>query len=110
MRIAWVVPGSIDQLTGGYLYDARIVDGLRERGHSVRVVDLRQRLWPLDPAAGWGLVRALGPATWDVAVVDELAHPAMAPGLPVARQRTRGRPIIGLVHHLRCSEPAPRFA
>jgi glycosyltransferase involved in cell wall biosynthesis len=33
----FVVPGSLDQRTGGSLYDARIVDGLRRRGWAVEV-------------------------------------------------------------------------
>jgi hypothetical protein len=28
-EIAFVVPGRLDQLTGGYLFDRRIVEGLR---------------------------------------------------------------------------------
>ncbi len=48
--IAFIVPGRLDQLTGGYLYDRRIVEGLRERGRAVRVVELSAR----DPANGAG--------------------------------------------------------
>ena len=42
-EIAFVVPGRLDQLTGGYLFDRRIVEGLRARGRSVRVIELSQR-------------------------------------------------------------------
>ena len=35
-----VVPGALDQFTGGYLFDRRVVDGLRAAGRSVRVVEL----------------------------------------------------------------------
>ncbi len=38
--IALVVPGRLDQLTGGYLFDRYIVAGLRARGRDVRVVEL----------------------------------------------------------------------
>jgi len=39
-EIAFVVPGRLDQLTGGYLFDRRIVEGLRARGRVVRVIEL----------------------------------------------------------------------
>ena len=39
-EIAFVVPGRLGQLTGGYLFDRHIVEGLRSRGRSVRVIEL----------------------------------------------------------------------
>jgi len=42
-EIAFVVPGRLDQLTGGYLFDRRIVEGLQARGRVVRVIELSQR-------------------------------------------------------------------
>src|SRR6516164_429862 len=47
MEIAFVVPGRLNQLTGGYLFDRRIVEGLRARGRQVRVIELSTR----DPSA-----------------------------------------------------------
>ena len=115
-RLGWLVPGPLDQPTGGYLYDARMVGGLRARGWRVEVVDLGLRWWPVDVRGTVRLVRAVAGRGWDLVVVDELAHPAMALGLPLARARLaqpcsgttrRARPpVIALVHHLRCSEPA----
>ena len=39
-ELAFVVPGRLDQLTGGYLYDRHVIDGLRSRGHAVKVIEL----------------------------------------------------------------------
>ena len=36
-ELVFVVPGQLDQLTGGYLYDRRIVEELRARGRPVAV-------------------------------------------------------------------------
>ncbi|HEX4614704.1 MAG TPA: glycosyltransferase, partial [Stellaceae bacterium] len=36
----FIVPGRLDQLTGGYLFDRHIVEGLRARGRVVRVIEL----------------------------------------------------------------------
>jgi glycosyltransferase involved in cell wall biosynthesis len=106
---AWVVPGPIHQVTGGYLYDARIVDGLRSLGHRVGIVDLRVAGWPHDLAAGRRLTGALERHHWDAVVVDELAHPALWAALrgDRLRQALAGAPLVLLVHHLRCSEPGP---
>src|SRR3954469_22833143 len=100
--LGWVVPGPLRQVTGGYLYDARIVDGLRERGRSVGVIDVRATRWPLDVSAGRRLTRAIGQQRWGAVVVDELAHPALTAALAggVLRRALAGAPLIVLVHHL----------
>ncbi len=41
--LAFVVPGALDQLTGGYLFDRHIVEGLRAAGRKVDVIELRRR-------------------------------------------------------------------
>lgn len=106
LTMAWVVPGPLAQLTGGYLYDASIVAGLRAGRHAVRVVELAQRFSPVDPFAALGLIRALANGSWDVVVLDELAHPAFVLGLPaLGLRRTRPGLVVVVVHHLRCSEP-----
>src|SRR4051794_7545427 len=108
--LGWVVPGPLRQVTGGYLYDTLIVDGLRARGRQVGVIDVRASRWPLDPAAGYRLVRALRRERWGAVVLDELAHPALAAALTAGglHRALRGAPLVLLVHHLRCSEPGPR--
>ena len=39
-RIAWVVYGSLEQVSGGYIYDRLIVEQLRALGDSVTVISL----------------------------------------------------------------------
>ena len=39
-ELVFVVPGRLDQLTGGYLFDRHIVEGLRARGRVVQVIEL----------------------------------------------------------------------
>ena len=46
-ELVFVVPGRLDQLTGGYLYDRHIVEGLRVRGRAVSTIEL-------PPSAAWG--------------------------------------------------------
>ena len=75
-------PGDPTQRTGGYLYNAHLVRGLRERGHSVVVHALEGR-WPTvaDPAALGRRIEALPPGRiladgllW-TAVADHVARP-----------------------------------
>ena len=54
-EIAFVVPGRLTQLTGGYLFARHIVEGLRARGRVVRVIELSAR----DPEAGSAALAAL---------------------------------------------------
>jgi glycosyltransferase involved in cell wall biosynthesis len=118
LSLAWVVPGRLDQLTGGYLYDTRVIRGLRDAGHDVRSIELPTGFHPLDPIGAWRLGRALAARRWDAVIVDELAHPSMALALPAdrlsrARRARARRPapvVVALVHHLRCSEPRSRLA
>ncbi|MBY0339138.1 MAG: glycosyltransferase family 1 protein, partial [Acetobacteraceae bacterium] len=57
MRIALLVPAPFDATSGGYLYDRRLVGGLRELGHEVRVVELAGR-HPLPDGAAREAARA----------------------------------------------------
>ena len=99
------MPGRLDQLTGGYLYDRRIVDGLRARGHRVEVIELGACRPPLDPLAALRLYTATRRSAAEMVVVDELAYPALALARPLLRRFGRPeRPLIALVHHLRASE------
>ena len=107
MRVGWVVDGSLDQVSGGYLYDRIVVDYLRRTGVAVEVVSL-----PVGPYVArlarslrGDVDRRLGEAGFDVLVEDELSHPALiGPNRRLARRVPRLR-RIGLVHHLRSSEP-----
>ena len=41
-ELVFVVPGRLDQITGGYLFDRHIVEGLRARGRLVRVIEFAE--------------------------------------------------------------------
>ena len=90
--IVFVVPGRIDQLTGGYLFDRHIVEGLRRRGRDVRVIEL-------DPREGATALAALPDGA--AVVIDGLALPLLAPVMQELAGRAR---LVGLVHHPLASE------
>lgn len=90
--------GDPAQLTGGYVYDARIVDALRARGWSVEVIGLAGQFPAPDVVARAAFADALAalPAGTRV-VVDGL----VMGGLPEVIGAHRGRlRMVALVHHL----------
>ncbi len=97
MRVAFVTVGDTDRLTGGYLYNRRLLDGLAENGVGVHQI----APCGADPAgqaeASAGFGSALDPARFDVLVVDALARLVVAPHLDGWRS---ARPVVALVHEL----------
>ncbi len=90
-----VVPGTLAQRTGGYMYDARIVAELRAGGARVDVSELAGAFPLVDRAAvaSAGACLAFDPAA--LLVVDGLALPAFAR----FRASLAERGFVALVHH-----------
>jgi glycosyltransferase involved in cell wall biosynthesis len=93
----WLVPGSIEQVTGGYRYDRLIVEGLRRAGHPVAVHELPGAY----PFPDEGAIRAAeaaldGLPDGAAAVLDGLALPGVARAIGRAGRRLR---LLALVHH-----------
>lgn len=85
LRIGWIVYGSIEQISGGYIYDRMVVEQLRALGDEVTVLSL-------SPGAAVDLSLEL-----DVVVGDELCFRelgALFIGAPSGLRR------VLLIHHL----------
>ena len=110
MQLGLVIYDTLDSLSGGYLYDRMMVDYLRRRGDDVRVISLPWRSYPrhLTDNASAEVLRTLATGDCDVLIQDELNHPSLW-WTNVRLRRLVSTPLIGIVHHLRCSEkhPAP---
>ena len=102
MRIGLVIYGSLDTLSGGYLYDRKLVEYLRRQGDSVDVISLPWRNYAAHLADN---LRFKLPENLDILIQDELNHPSLI----VANRGKHPYPIISLVHHLRCSELRPKW-
>jgi len=90
----WIVPGSLHQRTGGYIYDRRIVEGLRARGFEVDVQELPGRFPDPDELAIEAAGTAVDRLGEDLTVIDGLALLAfehLVERLPAA--------WVGLIHH-----------
>ena len=94
MQVHFVVPGPLDQRTGGYLYDRRINEGLRAEGRAVTVHELAGRFPLVDDAAREAAAASLAAMAGGLPVIDGLALPAFAD----LRERLPS-PWIALVHH-----------
>jgi glycosyltransferase involved in cell wall biosynthesis len=96
MDVALLVPGPFDTISGGYIYDRRLVEGLRANGHDVQVVELSGRHPLPDEDATASARHALAAvAPGARIVVDGLGLPAFA---PFADELVR-RGAVGLIHH-----------
>ena len=102
MKIGLVIYGSLDTLSGGYLYDRKLVDYLRSQGDTVEVISLPWRNYAAHLTDNF---RSRLPSNLDVLIQDELNHPSLI----FANQGKHPYPIVSLVHHLRCSELRPKW-
>ena len=74
----FVVPGAIDQRTGGYIYDRRIVGGLRALGWTVQVHELAGRFPQADELAHVSAAEAIQTiSSGALLVIDGLALPVL---------------------------------
>ena len=94
--VVLIVPGRLDTRTGGYLYDRRMTDGLRQHGWSVEVRELDESFPYPTPAALEHAARVVADIRSGTPVlVDGLALGAM-PAV-IEREAARLR-IVALVH------------
>lgn len=93
-----LLPGDPATLTGGYLYDARIVRGLRRRGWHVPLIGLSDRFpFPTDVDLAEAESRLAALPDGALVLADGLAFGA----LPASAERHGGRlRLVALVHHL----------
>lgn len=102
MKIGLVIYGSLDTLSGGYMYDRRLVDYLRTQGDTVEIISLPWRNYASHLIDNFSFKL---PANLDILIQDELNHPSLI----TANRHPHPYPIISLVHHLRCSELRPKW-
>ncbi len=106
MRIGLVIYGSLDTVSGGYLYDRKLLEYLARQGEQVEIVSLPWRNYSrhLADNLSASLHRRLSRLDVDVLLQDELNHPSL---FWINRQLKGRFPLVSIVHHLRASEAHP---
>lgn len=100
-RVAFAIPGDIDQPTGGYAYDRRVLALMPDMGIAAQHLRLPDA-YPDPGAADLAETERLlgGVPAGTLLLIDGLAYGAMPADL-IARLRRR---IVALVHHPLCLE------
>lgn len=115
MRLGLVIYGSLDTVSGGYLYDRMLAAHLRQCGDEVDIISVPWRSYGQHLADNFSstLLRRLRDGRYDVLLQDELNHPSLFilnRRLAGATSRSpRPAPMVSIVHHLRSSESRPAF-
>jgi glycosyltransferase involved in cell wall biosynthesis len=97
LRVAFVTVGDTNRKTGGYLYNARLISGLRKRGYAVEEIVACGASPEEQRGGAQRLGSNLDPSSYDAIVVDALARIAVSPHLDLWRA---SRPVVALVHEL----------
>jgi glycosyltransferase involved in cell wall biosynthesis len=108
MKIGLIIYGTLDTLSGGFLYDRMLVAHLRASGCQVDILSLPWRDYAthLGDNLRLGWARQIAAARYDVLLQDELNHPSLFL-LNMLLRRISASPIISIIHHLRSSEDHP---
>ncbi len=108
MRVGFIIYGSLETRSGGFLYDRKLVAYLRSQGDDVQVFSLPWKSYPrhLLQNADRRWLDTLARAPLDILIQDELNHPSLF--WLNRRLKARARyPIVTIVHHLRSDEAHP---
>jgi glycosyltransferase involved in cell wall biosynthesis len=105
MRIGLIIYGSLDSLTGGYIYDRMLVKHLSGHKDDVEIISLPEKsfmhhLW--DNLSSQ-LLHHLEDLDCELLLQDELNHPSLFRLNRRLREKV-SYPIVSIVHHLRCCE------
>ena len=108
MRVGLVIYGPLSTMSGGFMYDRKIVEHLRESGDKVEVISLSWDRYPqlLTHNFSKDLQRKIIGLELDVLLQDELNHPSLFR----LNRSLRGIPKVSIVHHLRSKESHPGWA
>jgi glycosyltransferase involved in cell wall biosynthesis len=102
MHLGLIIYGSLDTMSGGYLYDRKLVAFLRAQGDRVDVISIpwRNYLSHLTDNLHFHL-----PPGLDLLIEDELNHPSLL----AANAQPHPYPLLSLVHNLHSSEKRPAW-
>ena len=110
MHIGLIIYGSLDTLTGGWIYDRLLVEHLQAQGHTMEVISLKQHHYVRNLADNFSrpLYRRLVNHHCQLLLEDALIHPSLV-GLNHRIKRRRNCPVVAIVHQVLCRQPLAGF-
>jgi glycosyltransferase involved in cell wall biosynthesis len=110
LQVGFLISGSLDTLTGGYIYDRQLVNYLKQKGHQVDIIHFPARSYfdRLQHSSGLIFSKELNHLPLDILLEDELDHPALI--FFNRRVRSQARyPIVSIIHNLHSCELRPKW-
>ena len=109
VRIGFAVYGSLETLSGGYLYDRHLVEFLHSQGDELELISLpwQNYFFHLSQNFIQTYIDRFYKLDIDILIQDELNHPSFTWMNSRILKKT-DYPIISMVHHLRTSEKHPK--
>ncbi len=104
MKIAFITYGSLENLTGGYLYNQKVVNHLKKKGIPVEIISLKQRSYFLNVI--WNFWLYFNRKKFNLIIEDELVHPAVFLFNRLVHKKVK---IVALVHLLQWLVQKPPF-
>ncbi|MEM9499935.1 MAG: glycosyltransferase family 4 protein [Pseudomonadota bacterium] len=93
---AFAIPGDLDTVTGGYIYDRRLISGLRRVGRNIQHIPLGGSYPDPTPADSADAARRLAAISPDCpTIIDGLALGALEPHA----LHGMSAPMVALIHH-----------
>jgi glycosyltransferase involved in cell wall biosynthesis len=110
MHLGFVIYGSLNTLTGGYIYDRILVEHLQNQGHRVDIISLPLRNYRHHLLDNWSpaLRSDLVAGPYDILLQDELNHPSLFHVNRSLEKKSR-LPKVAIVHQVLCRQPRNVF-
>lgn len=107
MRIGLLIVGDLNSLSGGYLYNRKLVAYLQRHGEHVEIISLPPRPYWRQLADNFfrPLLEQIAAARLDILIQDEMAHPAL-----FYLNRRLGVPVVTLIHLLTSFDRQPWYS
>lgn len=110
MRIGLLIYGNLETISGGYLYNRKLVEYLRHQGEQIEIISLPQgSYWQrLGNHFSQNCLRQISSAHIDILIQDAMVHPSVVLlNQKIIRQLKV--PIISLVHLLNSCDHQPYY-
>jgi glycosyltransferase involved in cell wall biosynthesis len=110
MRLGLIIYGSLETLTGGYIYDKCLTNHLCRQGHRVDILALTRRSYACNLLDNFLPRRCfhLFKSSYDLLLQDALNHPSLF-WINRKLRRELNCPIVTIVHQVLSSQPRNRL-